>query len=155
MDVLDGNKQSGFSGYNFSHGKYFKYFKYFIWSYEELSLLEVSSYHLELEQYKLMYTIWVMQIKVFANWVRILCTLKNKYNLTLCQSRLHKLSSETSDWFRFSAFSHLSVIAKFLRPISGPHLTLSSGPHATWNDATWAVCSCLAKRRPHFSLENL
>ena len=36
-------------------------------------------------------------------------------------------------------------IAKFFWPISGPHLTCSSGPHTAWNDGTWAVRSCLPK----------
>ena len=38
-----------------------------------------------------------------------------------------------------------SQTAKLLWPRSSPHptlSTLSSGPHTTWNDGTWAVCSC-------------
>ena len=34
-------------------------------------------------------------------------------------------------------------IAKLMWPISDPYPTLSSGPHAMWNDGTWAVHSCL------------
>lgn len=37
-------------------------------------------------------------------------------------------------------------LEKLLRPKCGSHLSLlslSSGPHATWNDGTWAVRSCL------------
>ncbi len=39
-------------------------------------------------------------------FIRNFLTLKNKYDLMLCQSRLHTASGKNSDQVRFSAFSH-------------------------------------------------
>ncbi len=58
-------------------------------------------------------------LKVSAHWVRNFHTLKNKYDLKLCQSRLHTASEtfirqNNSDQVRFSAFSHpLHCMRKF------------------------------------------
>ncbi len=61
--------------------------------------------------------------KVIANWVRNFCTLKNKHNLTLCQSRLHT-ASETfvrhkQIWIRFEFLRFCIYRKHFERKVWG------------------------------------
>lgn len=73
-------------------------------------------------------------------------------NLSLSEYRI----THTLNYVESHSVLNLSMIAKLLWHTSDPHLTLSCGPHTTWNDGAWAVRSCLpdsghkqARAMPH------
>ncbi len=54
---------------------------------------------------------WPSALKVIAHWVRVFRMLKNKYDLTLCQSCLHTASETSSVIRKFGSGSILCVFA--------------------------------------------